>query len=82
MTDPVIRFTSEPPLGVTVWHDGQAYEIVGVEPYVNRLGEASNLVRWRSNCADCGVEFEMTYGRQVGNFNRRCDAHKAPGRRA
>lgn len=64
---------------------GQLYVVTGLRPYERRDGSLTVLADIGSHCADCGAWFAAsvpataTAARIVPN--RRCDVHKARGRR-
>jgi hypothetical protein len=64
-------------------YKGQRYSLVGHRPYTNRHGYQVTLEIWRSQCAECGTWFETTRSARCAKFERgrRCQNHKAPGRR-
>lgn len=72
----LLRFAKAPPVGVAIEHDGQTFEIVGLEPYTNRSGQVTNLVRWRTECRTCCEVFEFKTGWSIYYLDKRCDTHK------
>lgn len=60
---------------------GQAYKEVGREPYLRKNGKLTELIVWRSHCAECGEPFEIRTSAKSRRFipNRRCHLHKQPG---
>ena len=66
---------------ITARLSGQTYRAVDWLPYVNKAGDAIVLFRWVSDCADCGAQFTFTETPDGTITRRRCDAHRAPGRR-
>jgi hypothetical protein len=64
-------------------YKGQPYVLVGQRPCTTRFGRQITLDIWRSQCADCGAWFETARPSRAKRFkfNRRCQDHKAPGRR-
>lgn len=70
--------------GPTVRRIGQQeYRFDGWVPHTRRSGATVMLSRWIANCADCGAAFVALTTLKGGKFlpNRRCEAHRAPGRR-
>ncbi len=66
-----------------IWNfGGQLYARVGIQPHVRQDGTVTELVIWRTHCADCGEVFEVTsVASSSPNLNRRCNRHKAAGRK-
>lgn len=64
-------------------HDGQWYVECGRLPYARRDGTETTLVRWLSQCAECGGEFTFSTPISSKKFqpNRRCRIHRQPGHR-
>jgi hypothetical protein len=62
---------------------GQVYRLIGNRPHICRNGREVQLEVWQSRCAECGAVFTFTRSAEQPDFmpNRRCAAHKAPGRR-
>lgn len=61
---------------------GQRYECVGLRPHRTRDGRITTLAVWETYCAACGAPFEaLTPAGGKFEPNRRCAAHRAPGRR-
>lgn len=71
--------------GQTFEFRGQLYFVTGLRPHERRDGSRTVLADLGSHCADCGAWFAAsvpataTAARIVPN--RRCDMHKARGRR-
>lgn len=70
------------PVGLEISHGGQRYAVIGVEPYRRVDGGYTRLIVWQSRCADCGAEFITRSPLKFAGLSRRCQTHKAPGRRA
>jgi hypothetical protein len=64
--------------GLVVVKNGQEYELVGVKPHLRRDGSETELLVWRSHCADCGAEFLCSTTKVFKAMNRRCPAHVQP----
>jgi hypothetical protein len=66
-------------------HYGQRYDIRDVLlDHVTIAGRTVELRLVESQCAECGAEFSFWMTDQTierGWFNRRCNAHKRPGKR-
>ena len=64
----------------------QVYGYLGTVPYTNLSGREVTVDAWWTCCPDCGSEFVVKTsprgksGKQ-GPAIRRCEAHRAPGRR-
>lgn len=69
------------PPGTRVSIAGREFEIIRREPHKRQDGTSTLLTVWSGDCAECGASFEQTVptGRLPGN--RRCQEHRAPGRR-
>jgi hypothetical protein len=64
-------------------HNGQWYVEVERFEHVCRNGRTTELIRWRSQCAECGSDFTFSAPANSRKFepNRRCQKHKRPGHR-
>ncbi len=59
---------------------GQVYHEVDRVPYVRKDGCVTEIVIWRSACAECGAPFEVrTPARFPDYMNRRCKVHRKSG---
>ena len=60
---------------------GQRYELVGTIPHTRKDSTETQLLRWVSNCAQCGEAFFVATPANAAKFepNRRCQKHKRPG---
>lgn len=74
-------FSAPPAAGTAISYHEQIYNFVGAQPHTRRDGEATTLLVWRSPCARCGDQFEITTPLISSSPNRRCQACKAPGRK-
>jgi hypothetical protein len=61
--------------------NGQRYEMLSVKEHACRDGHLTLLALWRSNCAECDCAFTFQAPSHVQPANRRCELHKAPGKR-
>lgn len=73
-------FGAPPAIGSIFDYRGQIYTFTGTVPYVRQDGVTIELLGWLSHCARCGEPFNFT-STPTGGFNRRCQIHKAAGRR-
>ena len=71
------------PMNHKIWNfGGQLYAKVGTRPKTLRDGSITELIIWRTHCADCGAMFEATsLDYQPKYISRRCSEHLAPGRK-
>ena len=62
---------------------GQVYVEVERFDRERRDGTKAEIIRWHSECAECGQPFTFTTPAKSGKFepNRRCQTHKRPGQR-
>lgn len=69
--------TSLPAAGTRHVDDAQTYEVVTSRAHVNRAGEASGVIVWRSACREpgCGAEIRQETGFKIRSFNRKCALH-------
>lgn len=67
-------------IGQVLERGAQTFECVAIVPTTRRDGTASRYAVLRSQCADCGADFEFTCAMSGAAFqpNRRCSKHKAP----
>ena len=72
---------SDFPPDFAIEYDQQIYRPICVRPHVNKEGRETRVVEWLTNCPRCGDEFTITTTMLAGQWRRRCDACKAPGRR-
>lgn len=70
------------PVGSAIEINGQRYDLVRHEDYVRQDGAITVLSVWHAECAECGVGFSCRSAPKRWPEQRRCDLHKAPGRRA
>ncbi len=63
---------------------GQFFECVAVDSMRSREGRTVPLLRWRSNCADCGEAFTFVTARKPADtaLQRRCAEHNVTPRKA
>jgi len=64
---------------------GQDYFCIGVEPHQRRDGSWTELAALVSECCVCGEVFAFKTPRlshRLKWLNRRCMAHRSPGRKA
>lgn len=71
-------------IGTIRTHKGQLYWVA--DTFTRRRkkdGTLAVIAVWASQCAQCGEELRFTAPAAATKFqpNRRCDKHKAPGRR-
>lgn len=79
-----VRGVSRRGLGQGKSYDGQTYLLLDVQACTNRSGAKTFLAVWQSMCADCGEPFTFCQSIRRQKFQpnrRRCDAHRAPGKR-
>ena len=69
-------------IGQVLERGAQKFECVAVVPTTRKDGTATRYAVMRSQCADCGADFEFTCAMSGRAFqpNRRCSKHKAPWR--
>ena len=62
-------------------YDGQRYVKVGEFNRDRADGSVATIIRWQSNCAQCGSSFEITTPAKSSKWqpSRRCQKHKRPG---
>ncbi|WP_423210534.1 hypothetical protein [Paracoccus yeei] len=73
--------------GHAFMYRGQVYHVVDLRPYQRRDGRWTTVAVLGACCTTCGAWFEFSTPARTGRarrfwLNRRCTAHKAPGRRA
>lgn len=70
-------------IGTLRTHAGQLYWVADTSTRRRKDGSLAVILTWASQCADCGEELRFTTPAAATKFqpNRRCDKHKAPGRR-
>lgn len=70
-------------IGERLAFGGQIYHCTGLEPHQRRDGTLTHLAVFAASCSECGAGFEFRSPAQSGWFapNRRCEAHRRPGRR-
>ena len=61
--------------GETLNDKGFVYVCESWRPHTTKNGEASLIVSWRAQCAECGVMFSFTTGSKIWNLPRRCPTH-------
>lgn len=67
-------------IGTRVALDEQEYVLIRVDTYFNQAAERSlEIAIWRTHCAECGRQFEVSIMPGRIDFNRRCEKHRAPG---
>ena len=73
-----------PWIGRTRDRDGQRFECTAVETVFTRRGLAVPVLRWRSNCADCGEAFTFVTARKPDDtaLQRWCVEHDVTPRKA
>jgi hypothetical protein len=64
---------------------GQEYLLIADEPYVRKDGRKTKLWIWRTECPECSESFYVktraNVTRTPKSMRRRCDLHRAPGKR-
>ncbi len=70
--------------GESLTYYGQIYTCTMRRPYTRRDGSSTVLIELASHCADCGTSFTFSVPATSNKFepNRRCEAHKSPGKAA
>lgn len=76
-----VTFAEVPPVGLAITSNGQRYDLVGFDDHTKADGSLTKLARWRSECVTCGEPFETRCPSSRLPDNRRCHAHRQPGRR-
>lgn len=71
-----------PPIGAAVVVGDHRYEFVGHHFHQKRDGSVTKLWDWRGSCAACGRPFDCSSPEGVVAETRRCEDHRAPGKRA
>jgi hypothetical protein len=66
----------EVPAGFRLRQRQNEYELIGMET----ADSGKFLLIWRSNCFECGEQFEFKSPVVVEHLNKRCALHAAPGR--
>jgi hypothetical protein len=62
--------------------NGQVYELIAIEVIEDDDGPPVEEFVLRSHCADCGEEFLWRSPGRIGPYpNRRCEAHRQPGKK-
>lgn len=74
-----INFDSRPEISTFLVLRGQRYQLLDVLPRKRRDGSRTEILLWRSQCAECGQLFECTTSFKQGQINRRCKAHSKRG---
>lgn len=73
LTAQAFAFADPPPVGVALMVASQRFDLVEVEPYTRRDGEASEIAVWSASCRSCGVEFRQQASRLRFPQTRRCE---------
>jgi hypothetical protein len=68
--------------GVVVVFDSQEFRCIGYVPHRKADGTETTLLGWDTECPSCGVTFGLKTTVVFRRPRRRCDACKAPGKRA
>jgi hypothetical protein len=68
---------------IEVSYKGQTYTRIAIKPHTRANGTPTKVAVWQSTCPVCGEPFQFFSSRttRLSNPNRRCAAHRAPGRR-
>jgi hypothetical protein len=77
----IFSFVEPPLIGTEVILGGQGYELVGLRKHTRRDGDETLLLVWSARCAACGDRFETRSPLESHGLSRRCDLHRAPGKR-
>ncbi len=80
----LITLPGRPDLGSIAFVQHQRFECVEVRPHTTRDGRSMELVRWLSQCTECGAPFDLLTPRRgmpVRVDRRRCAEHRDPKRR-
>ncbi len=77
----MIVFHSPVSVGFEIGVNGQRYRLTAVEPHTKRDGSVTELLVWQTECAQCGCAMVTRSPSNRAPDTRRCDLHKAPGRR-
>ena len=65
-----------------IWNfGGQLYAKGGTRSHVCQDGTVTELIVWRTHCAECGAMFEVMTTERPKHLNRRCPKHVASGRK-
>jgi hypothetical protein len=69
--------------GLEVTYKGQRYTRIAIRPHTRTDGTVTQFGVWESRCPTYGEAFQFTSSRttRLRWPNRRCPAHRAPGRR-
>lgn len=73
-------FDAPPAVGASFDYRGQIYTFTGTVPHVRQDGATIELLAWLSHCAKCGEPFKLSTN-PMGGPNRRCQVHRAKGRK-
>ena len=80
----LITLPGRPDLGSIAFVQHQRFECVEIRPHTTRDGRSMELVRWVSQCSDCGAPFDLLTPRRAATVRvdrRRCAEHRDPKRR-
>jgi hypothetical protein len=80
----LITLPGRPDLGSIAFVQHQRFECVEIRPHTTRDGRSMELVRWLSQCSDCGAPFDLRTPRRAAPVRvdrRRCAEHRDPKRR-
>ncbi|WP_086930674.1 hypothetical protein [Agarilytica rhodophyticola] len=76
------EFNMPPRPGMILMYDGQAYEFKRVEFYTRKSnGRETMLLVWDSRCPECGASFQTATPFKIRSLTRRCEKHRARGKR-
>ena len=66
-----------------IWNfGGQLYARIGTRPHIRQDGTVTELIVWRTHCADCGELFQTQSSTSTTpSLNRRCERHRAARRK-
>jgi hypothetical protein len=75
-----LKFRVTPKVGKTINYRGQRYVMLEAWLHRNSKGELSVVLKWRSECPECGRPFTITSGLTTKNLTRRCSKHRKLGK--
>lgn len=74
-----LAFDHAPRIGFVALSRGQPFTLEEARPY-RRNGRNTQVLKWRSTCAECGAPFTQTTPLSGSPYPaRRCKQHKRPG---
>ena len=66
-------------IGGVIHPQGREYQLIAVDDYTTKFGQASNLLTWSGACTKCGQEFQFKSGKSKFHPYANCKHHR-PGK--